>query len=117
MLRFTFVDIYKNANRSYQKYKENLYYQKKTFENKNGNCFTKDSESLIVKKQNIYPLYFDDEKYKRNRDYSKFIYIANKKEKTRESSEEKSDSVITLTLTALFVGIGVYVFRRSFYMK
>jgi hypothetical protein len=114
MLRFAFIDIYKNTNNSYKKYKENLYVQKYFFDNKNANCLTRDNKSLIEKKQNVPSLYFNDEKYKWNRDYSKFTYIEN--EKTTEDSNE-SVPIITLTITAFIVGLGVYVFRRSFYLK
>ena len=117
MLRFAFIDIYKNTNDSYKKYKENLYFQKYFFDNKKVSCLTKDNKSLIEKKQNKYPLYFNDEKYKWNRDYSKFIYIENEKEEKSEEKSEESSAVITLTITALVVGLGVYVVRRSFYLK
>jgi hypothetical protein len=138
MLRFAFIDIYKNTNNSYKKYKENLYFQKYFFDNKKANCLTIDNKSLIEKKQNIPPLYFNDEKYKWNRDYSKFTYIENENEKIGEKTSEKigektsektgekttedsneSVPVMTLTITAFMVGLGVcvYVFRRSFYLK
>ncbi len=120
MFRFAFIDIYKNTNTSYKKYKENLYFQKYFFDNKKANCLTTDNKSLIEKKQNMPPLYFNDEKYKWNRDYSKFTYIENENEKTGEKTTEDSEEsvpIITLTITAFMVGLGVYVFRRSFYLK
>ncbi len=122
MFRFAFIDIYKNTNTSYKKYKENLYFQKYFFDNKKANCLTIDNKSLIEKKQNMPPLYFNDEKYKWNRDYSKFTYIENENEKTGEKTTEDSNEsvpVMTLTITAFMVGLGVcvYVFRRSFYLK
>jgi hypothetical protein len=118
MLRFVFFDIYKNANTCYQKYDKIFYYQKNTFEN--SNYFTRDSKSLIVKNHNPCPIYFNNETYKWNRDYSKFTYIAKEKtgkEAKKNFKENDSDITLTLTLTALFVGFGIFVFHRSFYLK
>lgn len=118
MLRFAFVDIfYKKANSSYQKYKEAINYENKSA------MHLKNDHKYFFKEQKIEPFYFTNEKYRWNQDYSKLALFEKEKkyEKIKkfhnDDDHNDDDLIISLTITAFVVGLGVYVFRRSFHLK
>ena len=120
MLRFAFVDIfYKKANSSYQKYKEAISSENKT------TMHLKNDHKYFFKEQKIEPFYFTNEKYRWNQDYSKLALFEKEKKyekigKLHENADEnanENEKIISLTITAFIVGLGIYVFHRSFYLK